>query len=97
MSCGFLTSVLTKTIQTSLGAVIIAMVYTSAINALIKHQLEFAHWWLRSMQGTIRSSFPSVYNIYSAYDSPISIAEEPGQYNTTCTSLEHAATGYYNY
>ncbi|KAF2834162.1 hypothetical protein M501DRAFT_944746 [Patellaria atrata CBS 101060] len=81
----------------SLIAAIVAMLYTTAANALVTPQLKFSPWERRVMQGRVVASFANPKYIGKQCPTPIPFDSDPSFGENTCVQIEHAAQGYHNY
>lgn len=80
-------------------AAMVAMLYTTASEALVQPQLRFGKWQSKLMLGSIKASVFNTEYIQQQCASP-TIAFDPNGLligRTTCTQIEYAAQSYYNY
>lgn len=77
-------------------AAMVAMLYTTASEALVQPQLRFGKWQSKLMLGSIKSSVFNTAYIQQQCASPTT-GFDPVYGGTTCTQIEYAAQSYYNY
>ncbi|KAK5188146.1 hypothetical protein LTR16_008659, partial [Cryomyces antarcticus] len=81
----------------SLMAAIVAMLYTTASDALVQPALKFGPWENIMMQGLVKSSFANTNYVSRLCQTPIRDQDDEKTRGTTCLQIEHAAQGYHNY
>ena len=81
----------------SLLVALMAMVYTTASDALVTPVLRFGKTEDRLMYGKVSTSFANTSYIETHCNTPISPATDPVDYGTTCIQIEHAGQAYHNY
>ncbi|KAF1989030.1 hypothetical protein K402DRAFT_350647 [Aulographum hederae CBS 113979] len=83
----------------SLMAAVLAMLYTTAADALVQPQLKFGPWETRFMQGNVRSSFANANFVAQECSTPIrrDMMGEVDVGGTTCLQIEHAGQAFKNY
>lgn len=92
-------SILTLLGVLSLTAAVMAMLYTTASEALVQPQLRFGHWEYRSMQGVVRSSWGNAQYLEQQCQSPTVAVDptSPLDGMETCVEMEYAAQAYHNF
>ncbi|CAI7675782.1 hypothetical protein N7533_010915 [Penicillium manginii] len=81
----------------ALVATFVAMLYTTAAEALVSPTLLMGPHEDRVLTGTVRSSFANTFYIASVCQTPIPLEMDPVDRNTTCLQIEHAGSAYHNY
>ncbi|KAI9665720.1 MAG: hypothetical protein M1821_003654 [Bathelium mastoideum] len=82
----------------ALISAIVAMLYTTAADALVKPQLRFDDWHYRNLQGTVNASFANAQYIETNCKTPIDPQMDPGYSTNTCLDVvDFASKSYYNY
>jgi len=79
----------------SLTAAIVAMLYTSASDALVQPQLTWGGLQNMVIGGLVKTDFHNPIYIANQCASPIQ--NDPQEKGTTCLQIEHASQGYHNY
>ena len=78
-------------------AALMAVLYTTASDALVAPRLQFGKTEQRLLYGQVTSSFANVQAIKGRCTTPIPEASDPDNYLDTCTSIEQAGQAYHNY
>lgn len=86
---------------TYLGAIILtaalmAMVYTTASDALVSPKLKMGDYENKLLYGRVSTSFANTYTIMDRCTTPISEKVDP-DYGQTCIQLQHSGDAYHNY
>ncbi|KAF2236621.1 hypothetical protein EV356DRAFT_498166 [Viridothelium virens] len=82
----------------ALLSAIVAMLYTSAADALVKPQLRFDSWRYRGLQGMVNTSFANAQYIEANCQTPVIPALDPEYGTNNCLDVvDFAANSYYNY
>ena len=81
----------------SLLVALMAMVYTTASDALVTPVLKFGATEHRTMYGKVSTSFANTYYIQDHCNTPIQEAMDPDIKGQTCIQIEHSAQAYHNY
>lgn len=76
---------------------LMAMVYTTASDALVAPVLKFGKTESRVMYGKVSVSFANTDYIMDHCNTPIQQATDPVNYGRTCIQIEHAGQAYHNY
>lgn len=79
----------------SLLSAILATLYAPAATALVQPMLKNGYLETKVMTGSVKSDFANILYIQEMCQSPIT--SDPVNRGTTCTQIEHAGQGYYNY
>lgn len=79
----------------SLLSAILATLYAPAATALVQPMLKDGYEERRLLAGSVKSDFANIAHIQQMCQTPIKTDTEYG--GTTCTQIEHAGQGYYNY
>lgn len=81
----------------SLLSAILATLYAPAATALVQPMLKNGLEEKRLLAGTVKSDFASITHIQKMCQTPIGTNVDPEYAGTTCTQIEHAGQGFYNY
>ena len=81
----------------SLLVALMAMVYTTASDALVTPVLKFGAAESRIMYGNVSTSFANTNYIQDHCNTPISGAMDPDNNGKTCIQIEHSGQAYHNY
>ena len=81
----------------SLLVSLMAMVYTTASDALVTPVLKFGRTENRIMYGKVSTSFANKDYIEDHCNTPIRGAMDPDNNGTTCIQIEHSGQAYHNY
>lgn len=81
----------------ALVAAVMAMLYTTASDALVAPRLKFGRAEHRLMYGKVATSFANTYTIMDRCTTPISKLNDPEASGQTCVALEHSGEAYHNY
>lgn len=76
---------------------LMAMIYTTASDALVTPVLKFGQTENRLMYGKVSTSFANKYYIEDKCNTPIQQATDPEAYGETCIQIEHAGQAFHNY
>ena len=87
----------TKLGMFSLLVALMAMVYTTASDALVTPVLKFGATESRIMYGKVSTSFANPNYIEDHCNTPIPPSMDPVDYGTTCIQIEHSGQAYHNY
>lgn len=79
----------------SLLSAILATLYAPAATALVQPMLKDGYLETKLLAGSVSSDFANILHIKNMCQSPVTTDPEYG--GTTCTQIEHAGQGYYNY
>ena len=81
----------------ALVAAVMAMLYTTASDALVAPRLKFGRAENRLMYGKVATSFANTYTIMDRCTTPILKRDDPDNSGQTCVALEHSGEAYHNY
>ena len=81
----------------TLIAALMAMLYTTASDALVAPKLRFGRAEDLVMYGKVATSFANTYTIMDRCTTPISKTEDEQNSGQTCIELEHSGEAYHNY
>lgn len=81
----------------SLLVALMAMVYTTASDALVTPVLKLGPTESRIMYGKVATSFANADYIENHCNTPIPAAMDPVDNGTTCIQIEHSGQAYHNY
>lgn len=81
----------------SLLSAILATLYAPAATALVQPMLANGKLETRLLAGSVKSDFANILHIQKMCQTPISDKVDPNYSGTTCTQIEHAGQGFYNY
>ena len=76
---------------------LMAMIYTTASDALVTPVLKFGKAQNRIMYGKVSTSFANTSYIEGHCNTPIQSTMDPVDYGTTCIQIEHAGQAYHNF
>ncbi|KAF2629543.1 hypothetical protein BU25DRAFT_336748 [Macroventuria anomochaeta] len=79
----------------SLLSAVLATLYAPAATALVQPMLKNGYKETRLLAGSVKSDFANILHIQEMCQTPITTDKEYG--GTTCTQIEHAGQGFYNY
>ncbi|KAH6618500.1 hypothetical protein C7974DRAFT_31234 [Boeremia exigua] len=79
----------------SLLSAILATLYAPAATALVQPMLRDGNLETRLLAGSVKTDFANILYIQKMCQSPITT--DPEYSGTTCTQIEHAGQGFYNY
>ena len=87
---------------TYLGAIalvmaLMAMVYTTASDALVSPKLKMGELEHRVLYGKVATSFANTYSVMDRCTTPIQKRDDPDNAGQTCISIEHPGEAYHNY
>lgn len=78
------------------AAALMALLYTTASEALVQPQLRSGNWEPRSMQGVVKASWGNSVYLSNICSSPMKSGDTVYG-GTTCLQIEYAAQAYHNY
>ncbi|KAL4875706.1 hypothetical protein BJY04DRAFT_154368 [Aspergillus karnatakaensis] len=81
----------------TLTATLVAMLYTTAAEALITPKLKMGSVHHRVLAGDVYTSFANTRYLTSNCETSISIDADPDYRNTTCLNMKHAGQAFHNY
>lgn len=81
----------------TLTATLVAMLYTTAAEALVSPKLLMGPVKLTTLQGSVAASFANTLYLDSHCDTPVTVAMDPVNRNITCLEMEHVGHAYHNY
>ncbi|KAJ5587733.1 uncharacterized protein N7459_003498 [Penicillium hispanicum] len=81
----------------ALVATVVAMLYTTAAEALVSPKLSLGPTVSTSLWGRVYTSFANPDYLASHCETPISVSMDPVDRNTTCLAMEHVGVAYHNY
>lgn len=81
----------------ALLAALMAMIYTTASDALVAPKLKLGEIESRLMYGSVATQFANPQWIESQCNTPILPAEDPENSGMTCIAIQHSGEAYHNY
>ncbi len=81
----------------ALLAALIAMLYTTASDALVTPKLKFGKTDHKVMYGQVATSFANTVYVKDQCTTPIQPKTDPTNNQETCIQIQHAGEAYYNY
>ncbi|KAJ5698523.1 hypothetical protein N7462_000528 [Penicillium macrosclerotiorum] len=81
----------------ALIATLVAMLYTTAAEALVSPKLSMGPWEDKTLFGKVFASFGNIDYLSLNCQTPITEAMDPLARNDTCLQLEHVGQAYHNY
>jgi len=81
----------------ALLAALMAMIYTTASDALVAPKLKFGGTEARLMYGKVATQFANPTWIQNHCNTPISTQTDPENYGQTCIEIQHSGEAYHNY
>jgi hypothetical protein len=81
----------------SLLSAVLATLYAPAATALVQPMLSHGRTETRLLAGSVKADFASIDHIKEMCQTPIGVNVDPEYAGTTCTQIEHAGQGFYNY
>ncbi|KAJ5995407.1 hypothetical protein N7481_002384 [Penicillium waksmanii] len=81
----------------ALVATFVAMLYTTAAEALVSPKLSMGSSENRTLAGKVQSSFANTHFLASVCQTPIPLEMDPVNRNNTCLEIEHVSSAYHNY
>ncbi|KAF1929459.1 uncharacterized protein M421DRAFT_100553 [Didymella exigua CBS 183.55] len=81
----------------SLLSAILATLYAPAATALVQPMLSHGRTETRLLAGSVKTDFANITYIKEMCQTPIGTKVDPNYAGTTCTQIEHAGQGFYNY
>lgn len=76
---------------------IMAMLYTTAAQALVTPALRFSEWENRPLYNVVKTTYANPDYLAATCKTPITLAMDPTYYGSTCLAIQHAAEGFHNY
>ena len=76
---------------------LMAMIYTTASDALVTPVLKFGETENRIMYGKVSTAFANSSYIEQHCSTPIKSTADPDNYGQTCIQIEHSGQAYHNY
>ena len=80
----------------TLTAAAVAMVYTTASDAIVSPSLQFGKWEPVVMKGLVQTSYGNPFYVSKNCQTPISEAMDSESYASTCVAIDHAGEGVLN-
>ncbi|KGO47608.1 hypothetical protein PEXP_014950 [Penicillium expansum] len=90
-------SALTFLGSVALVATFVAMLYTTAAQALVAPKLSFSPIEPTILQGKVATSFANTYYVGPNCETPVTVAMDSEYRNTTCLQIDHVGHAYHNY
>ena len=81
----------------ALIAALLAVLYTTASDALVAPKLIWGSMKNQMLWGKVSTSWANTFTIQDRCPTPIQPMNDPTDYATTCIQLEHAGQAYHNY
>ncbi|RDW68732.1 uncharacterized protein DSM5745_08492 [Aspergillus mulundensis] len=81
----------------TLTATLVAMLYTTAAEALVTPKLKWGSVEERVIVGDVWASFANTEYLTENCETPVAVAADPVYRNTTCLNMQHAGQAYSNY
>ncbi|KAI9812629.1 MAG: hypothetical protein M1827_004618 [Pycnora praestabilis] len=81
----------------SLTAALLAILYTTAAEALVAPKLMFGAWEDKTLYGLVKTSFGDPPYVQTLCQTPIPTSADVLDSGTTCLSIEHAGQAYHSY
>lgn len=81
----------------SLLSAILATLYAPAATALVQPMLSHGMMERKLFAGSVKADFASITHIKEMCQTPIGTDIDPEYTGTTCSQIEHAGQGFYNY
>ncbi|PTU16881.1 hypothetical protein P175DRAFT_0527038 [Aspergillus ochraceoroseus IBT 24754] len=81
----------------TLTATLVAMLYTTAAEALVSPKLVMSPVENKVLVGNVYTQFANPYYLADNCQTPIPLEMDPDYRNTTCLDLQHAGQAYHNY
>ncbi|KAJ5158869.1 uncharacterized protein N7500_008520 [Penicillium coprophilum] len=81
----------------ALVATFVAMLYTTAAQALVAPKLSLGPVQSTILQGKVTASFANPIYIGSECETPVTVDMDPDYRNTTCLQISHVGNAYHNY
>ncbi|KAL4972648.1 hypothetical protein BDW66DRAFT_162745 [Aspergillus desertorum] len=81
----------------TLTATLVAMLYTTAAEALVTPKLKWGAADERVIVGNVWASFANTEYLTQKCKTPVAIEADPEYRNTTCLNMQHAGQAYHNY
>ena len=81
----------------ALVTALMAMVYTTASDALVAPKLKFGNTEHRVLYGQIATSFANTTYLMEKCNTPIPAANDPENYGQTCIQIQNSGEAYHNY
>ncbi|KAL4804589.1 hypothetical protein BDV18DRAFT_26369 [Aspergillus unguis] len=81
----------------TLTATLVAMLYTTAAEALVTPKLKWGSVEDRVLVGNVYASFANTKYLADNCETPIALADDVEYRNNTCLNMQHAGQAYHNY
>ncbi|CEL03776.1 hypothetical protein ASPCAL04919 [Aspergillus calidoustus] len=81
----------------TLTATIVAMLYTTAAEALVTPKLRMGPFEDRMLVGDVHASFANTIYLANNCQTPVALASDSDYRNLTCLDMQHAGQAYHNY
>ncbi|KAL6233262.1 hypothetical protein BDW75DRAFT_215695 [Aspergillus navahoensis] len=81
----------------TLTATVVAMLYTTAAEALVTPKLKWGAVEERVIVGDVWASFANSNYLTAICQTPLAVQADPEYRNTTCLNMQHAGQAYHNY
>ncbi|KAL3459644.1 hypothetical protein BJX64DRAFT_199903 [Aspergillus heterothallicus] len=81
----------------TLTATIVAMLYTTAAEALVTPKLRMGPFEDRMLVGNVYTSFANTAYLADNCETPVALNSDPEYRNLTCLDMQHAGQAYHNY
>lgn len=81
----------------ALTAALVAVLYTTASDALVSPKLKFGRLEHKILYGTVQGSFANPTLLGDICQTPIALATDRSDRNDTCVQLQYAGSAFHNY
>ncbi|KAL4954129.1 hypothetical protein BDW69DRAFT_163790 [Aspergillus filifer] len=81
----------------TLTATLVAMLYTTAAEALVTPKLKWSGVEDRVLVGNVYTSFANTHYLTQNCETPVPNDDDPVYRNNTCLNMQHAGQAYHNY
>ena len=81
----------------ALFAALMAILYTTASDALVSPKLKFGKFDHQMIYGRVATSFANTNYVKKQCTTPIQSKTDPDNYQDTCIQIQHAGEAYHNY
>ncbi|CAI7610730.1 unnamed protein product [Penicillium glandicola] len=81
----------------ALVSTFVAMLYTTAAQALVSPKLSLGPVEPRIFQGKVAASFANPYSVAADCETPVTVEMDEENRNTTCLQIENVGQAYHNY
>ncbi|KAL4922071.1 hypothetical protein BDW62DRAFT_76928 [Aspergillus aurantiobrunneus] len=81
----------------TLTATVVAMLYTTAAEALVTPKLKLGPVEDRMLVGNVYASFANTNFLTANCETPVAVEDDREARNTTCLNMQHAGQAYHNY